>query len=180
MPFTPDSELDLAFEPSLIPASVHELVGSTLALRPLASTDYSRGHLKVLTILTTTPDVGEQAWAERFQALKKIPDTYYPIVLVDRETDQLVAVGTLVIEFKFIRGLGKAGHIEDIAVDPTVQGKGLGKKIIAALTAISEGLGAYKVFLDCSTENQPFYEKCGYKLVGVQMAKYAPGAAKKQ
>ncbi|KAL9934658.1 hypothetical protein V8E36_006433 [Tilletia maclaganii] len=180
MPYTPESELELAFDPKLIPASVHELVGESLALRPLAADDYARGHLQVLTILTTTPDVGAQAWTERFHALKKIQDTYYPIVLVDKETDRLVAVGTLVMEFKFIRGLGKAGHIEDIAVDPNVQGKGLGKKIIAALSAISEGLGAYKVFLDCSEDNKPFYEKCGYKLVGVQMAKYAPTAAPKK
>ncbi|CAD6890141.1 unnamed protein product [Tilletia controversa] len=179
MPLTPDSELKLAFDPALIPASVHELVGTTLALRPLASDDYTRGHLQVLTILTTTPDVGAEAWTERFEALKRVQDTYFPIVILDRDTDRIVAVGTLVLEFKFIRGLGKAGHIEDIAVDPNVQGKGLGKKVIAALTAISEGLGAYKVFLDCSESNQPFYEKCGYKLAGVQMSKYAPTAAPK-
>ncbi|KAE8225562.1 hypothetical protein CF319_g1718 [Tilletia indica] len=180
MPLTPESELELAFDPALIPSSIHELVGPTLALRPLASDDYKRGHLQVLTILTTTPDVGAEAWTERFQALKRIPETYYPIVILDRDTDKVVAVGTLVLEYKFIRGLGKAGHIEDIAVDPSVQGKGLGKKIIAALTAISEGLGAYKVFLDCSEHNQAFYEKCGYKLAGVQMSKYAPTAAPKQ
>ena len=47
-----------------------------------------------------------------------------------------------------------AGHIEDIAVDTSVQGKGLGKKIINALTLLSETLGAYKVILDCSEENK--------------------------
>ena len=61
------------------------------------------------------------------------------------------------MEYKFIRGCNKAGHIEDIAVDKNVQGKGLGKRIIHALTGICEGLGAYKVFLDCSEENKGEY-----------------------
>jgi len=88
---------------------------------------------------------------------------------VNKETDQVVATGTVFIEHKFIRGLGKVGHIEDIAVDKSMQGKSLGKKIIQALTAISEKAGAYKTILDCSEENKGFYEKCNYKFAGVEM-----------
>jgi len=84
------------------------------------------------------------------------------------------------MEKKFLRGLGTVGHIEDIAVDKTQQGKKLGLRIIQALTGISEDLGAYKTILNCSDHNirkpicsetvfllvqhfcTAFYEKCGF------------------
>ena len=61
--------------------------------------------------------------------------------------------GTVFIERKFLRGLGAVGHIEDIAVDKSQQGKKLGLRIIQALTAISENSGCYKTILNCSDSN---------------------------
>lgn len=119
------------------------------------------------------PDPGEAGWVSRFSKLRSIPETYYPLVIVSKETDRIVAVGTLVMEFKFIRNLGITGHIEDIAVDPKIQGKGLGKRIIEALTEVSEALGAYKTILDCSDENQG---ECRLWDFGRQCAAY--GAAR--
>jgi GNAT superfamily N-acetyltransferase len=92
---------------------------------------------------------------------KSQPQSYFVLVILDTASDKVVAVGSLFLEYKFIRNLGSAGHIEDIAVDTSVQGKGLGKKMINALTLLSESLGAYKVILDCSAENQgEIYELC--------------------
>jgi len=65
----------------------------------------------------------------------------------------VVGTGTVFMEKKFLRGLGTVGHIEDIAVDKSQQGKKLGLRIIQALTGISEGLGAYKTILNCSDHN---------------------------
>lgn len=126
-----------------------------MQLRPLSSSDYDRGHLRVLEALTKVPDPGAEAWLRQFQLQQQAkPASYYTLAILDTATDTLVAVGTLFIEHKFIRGLGSCGHIEDIAVDASTQGKGLGKKLIRALTALSEALGTYKVILDCSDENK--------------------------
>lgn len=62
-------------------------------------------------------------------------------------------MGCIFIERKFLRGLGSVGHIEDIAVDASQQGKKLGLRIIQALTTISEGMGCYKTILNCSDKN---------------------------
>lgn len=104
-------------------------------------------------MLTKAPDVGLSSWQTQFRLLSSIPNTYYPLVIVSRSTDQIVAMGTLFMELKFLRGNAKAGHVEDIVVSSQAQGRGLGKKVIQALTGISESLGAYKVILDCSEEN---------------------------
>lgn len=122
-------------------------------MRPLASTDYHRGHLDVLSVLTHTPDTGAQAWLSQFQSLTQAAYTYYSIVIVSQSTDKIVAVGTVFLERKFLRGLGLVGHIEDIAVDKSQQGKRLGLRIIQALTGISEGRGCYKTILNCNDSN---------------------------
>jgi glucosamine-phosphate N-acetyltransferase len=98
-------------------------------------------------------DPGFEAWKERFNMMRAAPSTYYPIVLVDKASDKIVGVGNVFIERKFLRGLGSVGHIEDIAVDKSQQGKKLGLRIIEALTHISENSGCYKTILNCSDAN---------------------------
>ncbi|PFH45246.1 hypothetical protein AMATHDRAFT_71909 [Amanita thiersii Skay4041] len=172
--FTPDSALDLLFPSDLISPEVRSQLPSDLHIRPLASSDYCRGHLNVLKVLTVVTDPGEAAWVAQFDAIRALPRTYYTLVILDKQTDQIVGVGTVFIERKFLRGLGSVGHIEDIAVDKSQQGKKLGLRVIQALTYISENSGCYKTILNCSDSNIPFYQKCGFQRKENEMAKYAP------
>lgn len=64
-----------------------------------------------------------------------------------------MAVGSIIIERKFTRGGGIIGHIEDIAVSKSMQGRKLGLKIINTLEAVGRAQGCYKIILDCSKEN---------------------------
>ncbi|KAF9652687.1 glucosamine 6-phosphate N-acetyltransferase [Thelephora ganbajun] len=199
--FTDDKDLNLAFPTEFIPAEVRAVLPEDLHIRPLSSTDYHRGHIQVLSVLSHAPDPGYNAWLSHFNALKLTASTpapsggllrptptrantgqglksnqvYFPIVIVSKANDQVVGTGTVFMEKKFLRGLGTVGHIEDIAVDKSQQGKKLGLRIIQVLTGISEGLGAYKTILNCSDHNIPFYEKCGFVKKENEMAKYAPG-----
>ncbi|KAJ3810298.1 acyl-CoA N-acyltransferase [Lentinula lateritia] len=174
---TPDNELDLFFSADLISDQVKAQLYPDVHLRPLASTDYHRGHLAVLSVLTVVSDPGESNWLAQFHSMRAASKTYYPIVIVSKQTDRIVGVGCVFIERKFLRGLGSVGHIEDIAVDKSQQGKKLGLRIIQTLTGISENSGCYKTILNCSDENIPFYEKCGYQKKENEMAKYAPERA---
>ncbi|KAG6894636.1 hypothetical protein C0993_011086 [Termitomyces sp. T159_Od127] len=163
MLFTPDEALDLLFSPNLISLEVRNALHPDVHIRPLASSDYRRGHLQVLSVLTSAPDPGEDAWRAHFNFLRDSGRTYYTVVIVDKASDQIVGLGTVFLERKFQRGISCVGHIEDIAVDERQQGKKLGLRIIQALTYISENSGAYKTILNCSDKNIPFYEKCGYE-----------------
>ncbi|KAI0782728.1 acyl-CoA N-acyltransferase [Abortiporus biennis] len=176
MPFTPDSQLDLLFPAEYISNEVKSQLHEDLHIRPLASTDYKRGHLDILKVLTVVTDPGEDAWISQFNAFKAASNTYYSIVIVDKQADRIVAVGTVFIERKFLRGLGSVGHIEDIAVDKNQQGKKLGLRIIQALTGISENSGCYKTILNCSDHNIPFYQKCGYEKKENEMVSPIPSS----
>ncbi|KAJ3889732.1 hypothetical protein GG344DRAFT_66849 [Lentinula edodes] len=111
-------------------------VGSSASLISLnsRSTDYHRGHLAVLSVLTVVSDSGQSIWLAQFHFMRASSKTYYPIVIVSKQTDQIVALGCVFIEPKFLRGLGNVGHIEDTAVHKRQQGKKLELRIIQMLT----------------------------------------------
>ncbi|KAH0613938.1 uncharacterized protein H6S33_005824 [Morchella sextelata] len=158
------------FDPTLISPEVASSLPDGYSIRPVHKSDYSQ-FLDVLRVLTTVGDISEADWAERYDWMAARKDEYFIICITD-DKEKVVGVGSLIIEKKFLRNLGIVGHIEDIAVSKDQQGKKLGLKIIHALDHIAGKVGCYKAILDCSEKNQGFYEKCGYKHAGVQMAHY--------
>ncbi|CAH3040516.1 unnamed protein product [Porites lobata] len=116
--------------------------GDNLLLRPLCSDDYEK---------------------ERFHAMKSCPGTYYIIVVEDTELAKIVACGTLFIEQKFIHEIAIRGRVEDIVVDDSCRGRGLGKLVVETLLLLSEKLGCYKTSLECKDPLLPFYSQFGFK-----------------
>lgn len=167
------SEISLAepdlFQKSLIPHYVHQELPQGYTIRPLRASDYDRGVLDVLKVLTTVGKISRTQFQAQFDYWHKRNDTYFTIVIVDNH-DKVVAVGSVVVERKLIHECGSVGHIEDIAVASNQQGKKLGLRLIHALTDIGKVQGAYKIILDCSDSNSAFYEKCGYAKSAVQMS----------
>lgn len=94
------------------------------------------------------------------------------IVLVIESQQKIICCGTILIETKLLHNLGKVGHIEDIITHSSYRGQGLGKKIIQSLVSFGRECGCYKVILDCSDTNIPFYKKCGFIKKENQMALY--------
>ncbi|KAG0148855.1 hypothetical protein CROQUDRAFT_669561 [Cronartium quercuum f. sp. fusiforme G11] len=175
---TSELEQDALFDSKLIPDAVSEALGPDYSIRPLSKGDHARAHLGLLAGLTSAPDTGVADYEARFNVLRTInlavpsTPTYVTVCIIQKSDDRMVGCGTLVLEHKFIRAGGSVGHIEDIVVDPSVRGKSLGKRIIEALTGISERLGAYKTILDCNKDNIAFYEKCGYIHKEYEMVRY--------
>ena len=76
-------------------------------------------------------------------------DVYKIVVIFDVEKQRVVGSGSLVLEKKFIRQLGTAGHIEDIVISEGYRGKHLGLRMIELLKKIATENACYKVILDC-------------------------------
>ncbi|KAI9737911.1 MAG: Glucosamine-phosphate N-acetyltransferase-like protein [Cirrosporium novae-zelandiae] len=159
------------FSPTLISPTVASSLPPSYTIRPLARTDFTTGFLDVLRVLTTVGPVSESEFHTRYDYMAERGDTYYLLVICDG-SGVVVGTGALVVERKFIHGLGLVGHIEDIAVRKDQQGKKLGLRIIQALDFVAEGVGCYKSILDCSEANEGFYVKCGFKRAGLEMAHY--------
>ncbi|KAG9439756.1 hypothetical protein H6P81_019921 [Aristolochia fimbriata] len=141
-------------------------------IRRLQLSDKSKGFVELLNQLTLSDSISDMDFAVRFQELNSCGDDHFIYVIEDDRVGKIIATGTLFIEKKFIRNCGKVGHIEDVVVDSSARGKRLGQKIIHFLSERAKSVGCYKVILDCDDKNRGFYQKCGFKEKGVQMAKY--------
>ncbi|OOF93493.1 hypothetical protein ASPCADRAFT_209452 [Aspergillus carbonarius ITEM 5010] len=168
VPSTDDVPL---FPASLISPEVAAILPENYTIRPVRRSDYQRGYLDVLRVLTTVGDITEEQWNQRYDWISSRNDEYYLLVVCDGE-DRIVGTGSLIVERKFIHSLGMVGHIEDIAVEKNQQGKKLGLRIIQALDFVAAKVGCYKSILDCSETNEGFYLKCGFKRAGLEMAHY--------
>ncbi|TPX38332.1 hypothetical protein SmJEL517_g00328 [Synchytrium microbalum] len=157
---------------SLISDAIQSQLPDGYSIRKLQLEDYDKGLLSNLAQLSTVGDASKAAFEEMFNYMQAHSDTYYPMVVEELATGNIVGSGTVFIERKFLHGCGKAAHIEDVVVSSSMRGKSLGKHIIETLKNISKESGCYKVILDCAEHNVAFYEKCGFSMKGSQMACY--------
>lgn len=151
---TPVTEIDNdgpLFPASLISPEVISVLPTDYTIRPLRRSDYGRGYLDVLRVLTTVGEISEEQWNQRYEWISSRNDEYYLLVICDG-ADRVVGTGSLIVERKFIHSLGMVGHIEDIAVEQGQQGKKLGLRVIQALDYVAAQVGCYKVcFSSCWT-----------------------------
>ena len=141
-----------------------------MEFRQLRKDDYKKNYLNLLEQLTT---VNKELIDETvFSSFLNTLDPERKVVFVMEKDRIIIASGTLIIEKKLIHGGSKLGHIEDIVVDKTTRGMGLGKKLISFLIDYAKKKNCYKVTLDCNIKNKIFYEKCDLKCNGCQMVKY--------
>ena len=138
-----------------------------IRFRFLEKSDYSKGHLQILAQLTSVGNVTQAQYETQFNALDK--NVYKIVVIEDVSKQSIIGSGTVFMEKKFIHECGKSGHIEDIVVSSEYRGKNLGLKLISCLTEIGRINKCYKIILDCSDKNVPFYVKCGYSKTANQM-----------
>ncbi|KFY10258.1 hypothetical protein V492_05112 [Pseudogymnoascus sp. VKM F-4246] len=159
------------FSSDLISPTIAASLPESYTIRALEKSDFARGFLDCLRVLTTVGDITEEQWNERYDWMNTQGSGGY-FLLVIEDQGRIVGTGALIVERKFIHNLGLVGHIEDIAVAKDQQGKKLGLKIIQALDFIAAKVGCYKSILDCSEANEGFYVKCGFKRAGLEMAHY--------
>ncbi|KAG0299686.1 Glucosamine-phosphate N-acetyltransferase-like protein [Dissophora globulifera] len=160
------------FSPSLISTVVQSQLPEGYLMRPLEVSDYHKGYYDCLAGLTVVGDVSEDEFARAFKAMARCQNVYHVVVIEDLNQARIVATGTLIVEQKFLRGCGKAGHIEDIVVHDSQRGKKFGIRLIDQLRHIGTQVGCYKLLLTCSQANEPFYQKSGFECKDLNMALY--------
>ncbi|PSR80145.1 acyl-CoA N-acyltransferase [Coniella lustricola] len=169
---TPPSAAPI-FSPSLLPAPLPTALPPGFTLRPLTHQDYHKGYLDCLAVLTHVGALTQQEWDERYAEMAQLArGTYYLLVIEHDASQTIIGTGSLVVERKFIHNRGLVGHIEEIAIAPSHQAKGLGLAMLNALDAVARQVGCYKNILNCGAKNEPFYVKCGYHNSGIEMSRY--------
>ena len=136
-------------------------------IRLFRQSDWQHGFRECLNALSPTPEL--ERWQVTALTLARKQRGIKTFVAVN-ETRQVIATSSLLLEPKFIRGGLYTAHIEDVAVHPDFQLKGLGSAMMKyCIKEAKKGGMVYKIILDCSPEIEPFYEKLGFKKSANQM-----------
>ena len=133
-----------------------------LLLRRAQPSDYSKGHVTLLSQLTTVGSISAADYAARSRLMERHGELLHCLVIEDTTCSTIIASATLLVEPKFVHSCGWVGHIEDVVVSSHYRGKNLGHRILNALHEVARRAGCYKILLDCAEANKPFYEKIGY------------------
>ncbi|MDQ3868968.1 MAG: GNAT family N-acetyltransferase [Thermoproteota archaeon] len=139
-------------------------------IREIEQADLEKGFFQTLsnlTILGRIRDNLEQA-KKILQEIKSYP-LYKIFVAVKNDNTEIIGSITLLIEQKFIHDGGKAGHIEDVVTRREYEGIGIGSALVSAALAFAREKNCYKVILNCSEKNVPFYEKIGFRRNEISM-----------
>ncbi|MCX7666466.1 MAG: GNAT family N-acetyltransferase [Gemmataceae bacterium] len=127
-------------------------------IRELIEADLTKGFIETLESLT---DVGLTP-QEAIPIFRQRKASGVLTLVAVNSQDQIIGTASLIIEQKFIHRGGRIGHIEDVAVHPQAQGKGIGAALIQTLINAARTMKCYKVILGCNDKNIPFYEKQGF------------------
>ena len=118
--------------------------------------------------------VGKTAASENIfsgQVFETIVAGRYGRVLLACENE--LALGMASISFNYaLRYDGRYAQLEELIVDPVARGKNVGGLLVeeALKTARDEGCKEFGLYLLESTkDNQPFYEKYGFGVIGHEM-----------
>ncbi len=90
------------------------------------------------------------------------------VAKMNMDACNVIGYGSVCMEFK-IRG-GTMGHIEDVVVDASYHGHGIGSAIVKHLVVSAKAAGCYKVSLECRAEKVPFYAQLGFQSTGQAMS----------
>lgn len=81
------------FAESLISPEVAASLPEGYSIRPLRLSDYDKGFLKCLQVLTTVGDISPQKFAERYNWMLS-QESYYILVIEDASSGKPTIVGT--------------------------------------------------------------------------------------
>jgi len=158
-------------------------------IRPIVSSDYANNYLSLLAqdFSIAPTDISLSEFTNYIHTLHdghqifviqaplhttEYTTEYYMCNTNTRSRQHIIGSVTIFIEIKLIHNFGKVAHIEDVIVDNECRGKGLGKLLVQKCIDYARTHNCYKIILNCSDENIPFYEKCGFSKKENEMALY--------
>lgn len=117
-----------------------------------------------------------ELWALRTRAIRASCASHYPPEVIDtwcaaappEQMTALIAAGGALVEEADGQLLGYAilnldtGELDAAFVDPAQQGRGVARRLLAALDAMALRHGLRRLFLSSSLNAVPAYERAGY------------------
>jgi ribosomal protein S18 acetylase RimI-like enzyme len=115
-----------------------------------------------------TPDKEKQD-----RGLRLVLESTDAVAFVAEEESKILGMATLQTLISTAEG-GRVGLIEDVVVDESCRGRGIGKSLLSQLLQWAEESGLKRVQLLADCDNQPaldFYQKEGWTLTSLKALK---------
>jgi glucosamine-phosphate N-acetyltransferase len=143
--------------------------GMNFIIREIEETDLSNGFFETLSNLSDVKKISQDKEKTRKVINEIKSNSFYKLFVAVCDDSEIIGSTTLLIEQKFIHDGGKVGHIEDVVTRKGYEGFGIGSSLINRSLQFAKQIGCYKVILECSIQNVPFYTKLGFKQHEVSM-----------
>ena len=142
---------------------------SDLLVRPIEETDYHNGYIDLLFGFTNYRDTSiNEIEFNHYLTRMKTEQFCQILVIFSKAENKIIGAGTI---FKLDKlHNNPVGQIEDVIIDDSYRGSGLGKLLIQKLSEIGlYEFNCYKIILNCLDKNIEFYKKCDFSITGSQM-----------
>ena len=146
----------------------------TFYLRPISLNDISEELYNLANVFTKNKQeyTKEQEIILRKAIMENCNSVCKLYLCFERGCNKLVGMIKLLLEPKLHNGGAYVGHIEDVAVFPDYQRKGIGKMMVTQVRNMCKTFGCYKVILCCNDPLVSFYEDCGFIRKGTELSCY--------
>lgn len=94
------------FSPDVISPEIVSSFPESYTIRPLEREDYNKGFFECIQVLTSTGDVTEEQFHERYDWMKNQGQGIHYFLVIEHES-QIVGTGTVVVERKLYVPLPK-------------------------------------------------------------------------
>lgn len=142
-------------------------MSESFIIRPIRESDIQV--LYLLQQLSPTIHIDYMRFKEFIYDVESSPNHFVFVMESLHPPRTIVATATIWIEPKMIHNFQSVGHIEDVVVDASMRGQGLGRCMIEELIEFAKSKRCYKVILHCDASKVDFYEKCGFEKRGIEM-----------
>ena len=136
-----------------------------ILIRPLRISDRDEYLVLMDTFRKIQTEVTEEEFEDVFNNIHDMG-----CILVAEEEDVLVGSVTVIVEHKFIHGLAKYAHIEDVIVLESHRHRGIGTQLVRSVIEWATIQDCYKATLVCAEDIVPFYSQCGFDTRGTCMS----------
>jgi GNAT superfamily N-acetyltransferase len=116
------------------------------------------------------------AWGDHVDELlalpeaRQVPVDHLPFVIVADFAGEIVGFATV------LPCDGLEAALEDLFVAPELWRNGIGSALMAEVERRARLIGAHSLHVVAGDRARPFYEACGFEVVGTVMTKFAPAS----
>ncbi len=131
-------------------------------IRKIASADINKEYLQLLCQLSNRQGQNVNFLIPDFAFWRNYAKNENHQIYVYEHEGRIIGTASILVENKLLHYGSTVGHIEDVVVDRESRLGGVGKQLVSRCIEFARAKECYKVILDCSDDNIPFYESCGF------------------